>query len=99
MLDFAQLLDSIQPPIDLRNKEEVKVRFVPVLKDKTFQGMFLLILQENTLSKLLLNKAILQKSIISLKHWNSSMKTINTMTNNSKFCGVFTDQTWVKWMQ
>ncbi len=96
MLDFAQLLDSIQPPIDLRNKEEVKVRFVPVLKDKTFQGIFVLTLQENTLLKLLLNKAILQKSIISLRHLNSSMKTINTMTKNSKFCGVSTEQTWVR---
>lgn len=40
MLDFAQLLDNIQPEVDLRHKEEVKVRFVPVLKDKTFQGIF-----------------------------------------------------------
>lgn len=38
MLDFAQLLEQIKPEVDLRRKEEVKVRFVPVLKDKTFQG-------------------------------------------------------------
>jgi len=38
MLDFAQLIENIQPEVDLRRKEEVKVRFVPVLKDKSFQG-------------------------------------------------------------
>lgn len=39
MLDFAQLIENIQPEVDLRRKEEVKVRFVPVLKDKSFQGI------------------------------------------------------------
>lgn len=43
MLEFDQILDNVQPDVDLRHKEEVRVQFVPVLKDKTFQGMLLII--------------------------------------------------------
>jgi hypothetical protein len=41
MLELDNLLQEIKPQIDLRHKEEVRVQFVPVLKDKTFQGIFL----------------------------------------------------------
>lgn len=42
MLQFDVLLNQIEPEIDLRHKEEVRVQFVPVLKDKTFQGKYVI---------------------------------------------------------
>jgi len=42
MLELDPLLDQIQPSIDLRHREEVRVQFVPVLKNRTFQGKYVI---------------------------------------------------------